>query len=430
MSVVLAVAATSAAAVPRTFVINQIYSNADGTVQFVVAEDTGQIDCDAEENKWAGAVLTSSGPGPFKAFAFPTDLPTCHTSGRDVLIATEGFASLGLIPPDFVIPNNFLQIPDGTVSLAGASQVTYTGLPNDGVHAVTADGTPIQNNATNLAGETASVTAAQSPAAVNYQGLWWNAPAASESGWGINFAHQGDVIFATWFTYDAAGKSWWLTMTANKTAERVYSGQLIRTNGAPFSAFVPPATVTVVGTGTLTFTSAVSGTFAYTVSDGPNAATQTKAIVPQTFGPRPTCAWGAQSDLAQATNYQDLWWATGGSESGWGVNLTHQGTIIFATWFTYDANRDPLWLSATMPQTAPNTYSGSLLLTGGQAFSAVPFDPANITRTTVGTATLTFANGNAGTFSYDVDLGNGVDKATQTKSITRQVFRSPGTVCH
>ena len=335
-----------------------------------------------------------------------------------------------MIPPDFVIPNNFLQIPDGTVSLAGASQVTYTGLPNDGVHAVTADGTPIQNNATNLAGETASVTAAQSPAAVNYQGLWWNAPAASESGWGINFAHQGDVIFATWFTYDAAGKSWWLTMTANKTAERVYSGQLIRTNGAPFSAFVPPATVTVVGTGTLTFTSAVSGTFAYTVSDGPNAATQTKAIVPQTFGPRPTCAWGAQSDLGQATNYQDLWWATGGSESGWGVNLTHQGTIIFATWFTYDANRDPLWLSATMPQTAPNTYSGSLLLTGGQAFSAVPFDPANITRTTVGTATLTFANGNAGTFSYDVDLGNGVDKATQTKSITRQVFRSPGTVCH
>ncbi|HTP99849.1 MAG TPA: calcium-binding protein, partial [Casimicrobiaceae bacterium] len=109
--------------------INQIYSNADGTVQFVIIEDTGQIDCDAEENMWAGAVLTSSGPGPFKAFAFPTDLPTCHTSGRDVLIATEGFAALGLIPPDFVIPNNFLQIPSGTVAL-GASLVTYTGLPN------------------------------------------------------------------------------------------------------------------------------------------------------------------------------------------------------------------------------------------------------------------------------------------------------------
>jgi len=35
------------------------------------------------------------------------------------------------------------------------------------------------------------------PSASNYQGLWWNAPAGSESGWGINFAHQSDIIFAT-----------------------------------------------------------------------------------------------------------------------------------------------------------------------------------------------------------------------------------------
>jgi hypothetical protein len=263
----------------------------------------------------------------------------------------------------------------------------------------------------------------------SYEGLWWAAPAGSESGWGINFAHQGDVIFATWFTYDANGKAWWLTMTANKTAEGVYSGQLIRTNGAPFSAYVPPATATVVGTGTLTFTSATTGTFAYTVNDGANVATQTKAIVLQTFGAVPTCVWGAQPDLTLATNYQDLWWASGGTESGWGVNLTQQGTTIFATWFTYDANHNPLWLSATLPQTASKTYSGTLLLTGGQAFSAVPFDPNKITRTPVGTATFTFANGNAGTFTYNVDLGDGVNKATQSKAITRQVFRAPGTVC-
>ena len=34
----------------------------------------------------------------------------------------------------------------------------------------------------------------------NFGGLWWNSPAGSESGWGINFAHQGDQIFASWFT--------------------------------------------------------------------------------------------------------------------------------------------------------------------------------------------------------------------------------------
>jgi len=46
--------------------------------------------------------------------------------------------------------------------------------------------------------------------APNYQGLWWAAPAGVESGWGINFAHQGDQVFATWYTYDTSGEAWWL----------------------------------------------------------------------------------------------------------------------------------------------------------------------------------------------------------------------------
>jgi hypothetical protein len=264
--------------------------------------------------------------------------------------------------------------------------------------------------------------------AVNYEGLWW-ASGGAEAGWGINLAHQEDVIFATWFTYNASGKAWWLTMTASKTADGVYSGPLVRTNGAPFSAYAPPAAATPVGNGTLTFNTATAGSFAYTVNDGANAATQSKPIELQTFGPAPVCTWGAQTDLTLATNFQDLWWATGGSESGWGVNLTHQGSTIFATWFTYDASGNPLWLSATAQQTAPATYSGLLYLTGGPAFSAVPFDPAQVTRTPVGRATFRFTNGNAGMFTYIVDLGDGVNKATQSKSITRQVFRAPGTVC-
>ncbi len=66
----------------------------------------------------------------------------------------------------------------------------------------------------------------------NYEGLWWASPAGSESGWGINFAHQGDVIFATWFTYDANGKAWWLAMTANRNTDGSYSGALFQTQGS------------------------------------------------------------------------------------------------------------------------------------------------------------------------------------------------------
>ncbi|HEY3460791.1 MAG TPA: S8 family peptidase [Casimicrobiaceae bacterium] len=258
---------------------------------------------------------------------------------------------------------------------------------------------------------------------VNYQGLWWAAPAESESGWGLNLAHQGDTIFATWFTYDSTGKAWWLSMTANKVAANTYAGVLVQTQGPAFSA-VPfdPARVTPVGVGnaTLTFTDANNARFAYTV----NGVSQTKAITRELFGVAPTCTFGTQPNLALAANYQDLWWAApAGSESGWGINLTMQSNVIFATWFTYDVDGTPLWLSVTATSVSPGVYSGQLARTRGPAFDAVPFDPSKVTRTPVGTATFTFADGDHATFAYTV---NGV---AQSKAIVREVFVEPGTVC-
>jgi hypothetical protein len=259
---------------------------------------------------------------------------------------------------------------------------------------------------------------------IAYQGLWWKSPAGSESGWGMNLAHQADIIFATWFTYDASGKAWWLSMTAPLVSGgNVYSGTLYATTGPPFNAvpFNPALVVPIaVGTGTLTFSDTDNGTFAYSV----NGASQTKAITREVFGPMPTCRFGIQSDLAKATNYQDLWWnAPAGSESGWGINITHQGTTLFVTRFTYDLDGSPLWLSGTAQQTAATTYAGPLNRTSGPAFNAIPWNPAGVTLTQVGTMTLMFADGNHATFAYTV---NGI---SQTKQITREIFRAPGTVC-
>ena len=271
-------------------------------------------------------------------------------------------------------------------------------------------------------------------AGVQAQGLWWNSPASSESGWGINFAHQGDVIFATWFTYDLTGKGWWLSMTANKTGTNpdIYTGQLFETRGPAFSAVpFPPmgspggATGTGVGTATLSFSDVNRASFNYIV----NGTQQTKSLTRQVFGPLPTCVYGAQPDLAAATNYQDLWWASpAGSESGWGVNLTHQGDTIFATWFTYDHDRTPMWLVATAPKTAPGIYRGTLYRLTGPPFNAVPFpsigSPGGATGTPVGTATFTFSDGNTGTFAYTVNA------EAQTKNITRELFHPlAGTLC-
>ena len=264
---------------------------------------------------------------------------------------------------------------------------------------------------------------AQTDAPANYTGLFWNAPAGSESGWGINFAHQGDIIFATWFSYDLSGKGWWLSMTATRQADGSFSGPLVQTTGPAFDAlpFGPAqVTQTQVGNATLTFSDKDNGTFRYMV----NGAAQSKSITRQVFGPIPTCVWNGPNNLASAANVQDLWWAApAGSESGWGINFTHQGNTIFATWFTYDHDHTPLWLVATATKTVGNTFSGTLFTTKGPAFNAVPFESAKVAQTPVGSATLTFTDGNTGTFAYTV---NG---ATQLKSITRQIFRAPGTSC-
>ena len=194
-------------------------------------------------------------------------------------------------------------------------------------------------------------------------------------------------------------------------------------HGPPFNS-VPfnPALVrsTVVGAGTLTFTDPDNGTFAYTV----NGITQTKTITREVFGVLPTCTFGILSDLTLAYNYQDLWWAAPG---GCGVGMGRQ---------PHAAGRDdlrdvvylrPRWNSALAGGHRAANRRGHLqrhpVSHHRPAFNAVPFLPAAVTATAVGTATFTFTDGNTGTFDYTV---NGV---AQTKAITREIFVSPGTVC-
>jgi hypothetical protein len=419
IAALLVLAAPLASATFHSFQIDELYSNADSSVQYLVLHEAAGF---GGQNFLGGHMLTSTHGGPSKMFSFGTDLPNGATAGKRVLIATQGFAALGLVAPDYVIPNGFLATDGGTVNYADVDQVTYASLPTDGIHAIDRNGNVMQNVATNFAGQSAS--ASGPPATVNnYQGLWWNAPAGSESGWGINFAHQGEVIFASWFTYDLTGKGLWLVMTAPNTGSNIFSGTLLQVSGPAFDAvpFDPNQIVgTPVGSGTLTFTDANSGTFAYTV----NGISQNKAITRQVFGPLPSCIFSAQNNLAAAINYTDLWWkAPTASESGWGINFTHQGDTIFATWFTYDHDHTPMWLVVTANKSAPGTYSGTLFRTTGPAFNAVPFNPMSIVGTNVGTAMFTFIDGNTANFAYTV---NGV---SQTKAITRQVFRPPGTVC-
>jgi hypothetical protein len=411
--------------------ITQLYSNADATVQFI--ELTAYA---GGEEFIAGHTLTSSQGATTHSYTFPTNLPGdtsttmsdgyyggTSTTYKSMLIGTQGFAALGIVMPDYIVPNGFLFTANGSVTYAeGVDTLSYASLPTDGSRALNRGGMTGVNSPMNFAGDSRTVTAAMLPH--NFQGLWWRSPANSESGWGVNLTHQGDIIFATWFTYDTDGSGMWLVMSnGNKTATNTYSGALYRTTGPAFSA-VPfdPAGVgaTPVGTATFAFSDADNGTFTSTV----NGVMQSKPITRQIFSnPVPVCAAGGTQGASP--NFQDLWWRSpANSESGWGVNLTHQGDILFATWFTYEASGKGMWLvMSNGNKTATNTYSGALYRTTGPAFNAVPFDSSMVVATPVGTGTFTFTDANNGTFAYTV---NGV---SQSKAITRQVYSSPVPVC-
>ena len=258
------------------------------------------------------------------------------------------------------------------------------------------------------------------PTAINVQGLWWQ---PSQSGWGVNLTQQGDVVFATWFTYDAQGQGLWLVMSNGvRVAANTYEGTLYRTSGPSFHStpFDPSkVTATPVGTASFAFSDASNGTFSYTVE----GATGSRAITRQMYAaPAPTCSAGGAA--GSMPNYQDLWWAPGGTESGWGVNVTHQGDILFVTWFTYGQDGRGMWLvGSNVAKTGNGTYAGTLYRTVGPPFSAEPWNPAQVATAAAGQATFVFSDADNGTFTYTLD---GV---SQSKRITRQVYSSPRTVC-
>ena len=259
----------------------------------------------------------------------------------------------------------------------------------------------------------------------SYQGLWWSSPGGSESGWGVSIAHQGDILFATWSTYDADGNPTWLAMPRGELVDSAptYAGTLYRTAGPPSGAgrFDPSDVVaTAVGSATFRFTDVDNGAFTYQLE----GVARTKPITRYVFSSLPTCALGGAS--GPSPNFQDLWWnSPAGSESGWGVSIEHQGDILFATWLTYDSIGRSLWLTAPRAiKTRDNVYSGALYRASGPAFSSPSWDATRVVATPVGDVTFAFADEGNGTFTAIV---NGV---AQAKAITRLAYSSPATICH
>ena len=415
-ALIVSVAALPAPAAFHLWQMNELYSNSSGTVQFL------ELTALASGQQFVAGHSVTVGSNQF---TFPNNLPG-DTTNRRMLIATQGFAALNIVTPDFVVPNNFFPVGGGTINFAeGADVWGYPALPG-GTLSVTRNGSTATNSPTNFAGQTGTVTVTTPPPppeTFNVQALWWRSPAGSENGWGLNITHQGEKLFVTWFTYGADSLDLWMVMDdMRKVGTNSYFGNIYQTHSSPFSNYNGSAfTAVQVGTATLSFADANNGTFTYSV----NGISESKPITKFVYAsPVPTCVAGTGSN--GVVSYQDLWWrAPAGSENGWGLNITQQGnTALFITWFTYGDGGDRLWLVMdNMLRTTPtsNTYSGNVYRTRSSPFNA--YDGSRFAATQVGTASITFTDANNASFSYTV---NGI---SQTKPLTRFVFQSPITTC-
>lgn len=156
LSTLLAAFVLPAQASFHLFRIVEVYSNADGSLQYIMLhESTGSNG----ENLWSGQTLeTINAAGQKKQYRFASNLPSSSTANRSVLVATSGFATLG-VPPDYTIPDRFVPTDGGKVDFAGVDEVTLSLLPVDGATAVGRNRLPVTPAPRNFANATATVAA-------------------------------------------------------------------------------------------------------------------------------------------------------------------------------------------------------------------------------------------------------------------------------
>ena len=143
----------SAAATFHLWQIVEVYSNADGSVQYIELLTNTNL-----QNQLTSHYLKSNA----NTFIFPNDLPNNQTANQHFLVATPAFASkCGAAPPDYTFAAaNFHSLVMDTLDFAGVDTFAYSSgqLPTDGYYALHEDfglenPTKKANSPTNYAGQ-------------------------------------------------------------------------------------------------------------------------------------------------------------------------------------------------------------------------------------------------------------------------------------
>jgi hypothetical protein len=139
--------------------ISEVYSNEDGSVQFI------ELFCPQNGQEFLNAhQIAATSDGNTVTFTFPGNSGS-PTLNKSLLIATSNFAALpGAVTPDFILPDNFINPNASAIVLnfgLGQDIMNFTGtqLPSDGVNSIDRNLVQATNSPTNFAGEAGSINA-------------------------------------------------------------------------------------------------------------------------------------------------------------------------------------------------------------------------------------------------------------------------------
>ena len=150
------------------FDIQEVFSNLDGSVQFIELF-TPSLGQEVVGNKTITLEVATTS-SVLNTFTFPNANGPSPTTNKTYLIGTSNLTALYGVTPDYVIPANFFQVAGGfsnrQLNFAGVDIVNLLNLPLNGVGSLngittnaTSTATSINAQATprNFAGQTATI---------------------------------------------------------------------------------------------------------------------------------------------------------------------------------------------------------------------------------------------------------------------------------
>jgi hypothetical protein len=134
--------------------IEELYTNASGTLQYI------QLYSASGDQQFVSGLqiqVVNEGGTQTHSLTMPNDLPG-DTTDKFWLIGTAGIDAAGAPTPDFIMPNNFLFIGGGTINFFGANPGSYDDLPTDGINARRfGTSSNVPNLARNFQGESGAI---------------------------------------------------------------------------------------------------------------------------------------------------------------------------------------------------------------------------------------------------------------------------------